>query len=143
MRDPLKSALAVQRRAAREGFDWPRTATFERLLWRKLQEEITELRAVRRQPRAALEELGDLLFMVVNVARYLDLDPSAALRAGNRKFLRRFGYILAHSAALPRRGDRRRLAAMERLWQDAKRREAGATPRPRGSRGPRYENPPG
>lgn len=136
-RDPLKEALRVQRAAARHGFDWPRTARWERALWGKLQEELGELRAARKQPAAAREELGDLLFMVVNVARFLGLDPAAALRAGNRKFQRRFAYILRHADTLPPAGDPRRLAAMERLWAEAKQRERAAIRRRRGNPGPR------
>lgn len=131
MKDPLTEALRLQRRAAKTGFDWPQSRHFERLLWRKLQEEILELRQVRRQPQAAQDELGDLLFMVVNVARYFGVDPVAALRSGNRKFSRRFDYILSHRDGLPRRGQRGRLAAMERLWREAKRKERAPIAPPR------------
>lgn len=128
MKDPLVEALRLQRRAAKTGFDWPHSPHYERVLWRKLQEEIRELREVRHQRKAAREELGDLLFMVVNVARYFGLDPVAALRAGNRKFSRRFSHILKHCASLPRRGHPQRLTVMERLWREAKQQEKAPIP---------------
>ena len=117
-KEPLRDALAMQRAAAREGFDWRRV----RDLWPKLAEEIDELRGART-PAQRREELGDLLFMLVNLARHLDVDPTSALRVANRKFTRRYAFIQRHSDQLPPRGDRRRLDAMEALWQEAKRRE--------------------
>src|SRR5690349_21648125 len=108
--DPLRRATAVQRAAARTGFDWPRD---DPALWAKLHEEIAELKAVaRRRPRAR-EELGDLLFMVVNLSRHLGVDAGAALAGAIRKFERRYAYIMARARSLPRKGDPRRLEAME------------------------------
>ena len=118
--DPLRRAAATQRSAARTGFDWP---AGDPALWRKLHEEIRELKAAGRDRAKAREELGDLLFMVVNLGRHLGVDAGAALAAAIRKFERRYAHVMRHARALPRKGDPRRLAAMERLWQDAKRRE--------------------
>ena len=120
-REPIRDALAMQRAAAREGFDWRRS----RDLWPKLAEEVDELRRARTDAERR-EEIGDLLFMLVNLARHLDVDPSIALGAANRKFSRRYAFIRRHLAELPPRGDRRRLDAMEALWQEAKRRERRA-----------------
>jgi len=118
--EPLRRAAAMQRRAARTGFDWPRG---DPALWRKLHEEIRELKAAARHRAKAREELGDLLFMVVNLGRHLKVDAGAALAAAVRKFERRYAHVMKHACSLPRKGDRSRLAAMERLWQEAKRRE--------------------
>lgn len=118
--DPLRRAKAVQRRAARQGFDWP---PGDPRVWRKLFEEIAELKAVARKPQQARAELGDLLFMVVNLSRHLKVDAGGALRDAIRKFERRYGYVMGHAGSLPRKGDLRRLIAMERLWQEAKRLE--------------------
>jgi uncharacterized protein YabN with tetrapyrrole methylase and pyrophosphatase domain len=120
-REPIAEALALQRAAAREGFDWRRA----RDLWPKLAEEVEELRAARSSAERR-EELGDLLFMLVNLARHLEVDPSRALHAANRKFMRRYAWIEKHVDTLPPKGDRRRLDAMEALWQDAKRKERRA-----------------
>jgi uncharacterized protein YabN with tetrapyrrole methylase and pyrophosphatase domain len=118
--DPLSRAGAVQRGAARTGFDWP---AGDPALWRKLHEEIRELKAAARDRARAREELGDLLFMVVNLGRHLKVDAGTALGAAVRKFERRYAHVMKHARSLPRKGDPRRLAAMERLWQEAKRRE--------------------
>jgi ATP diphosphatase len=118
--DPLRRAARVQRGAARTGFDWP---PGDPALWRKLHEEIAELKAVARHRTRAREELGDLLFMVVNLGRHLKVDAGAALAGAIRKFERRYAHVMKHARGLPPKGHPRRLAAMERLWQDAKRRE--------------------
>lgn len=116
--DPLTQALRLQRAAARQGFDWRHL----RELWEKLEEETHELRRARNR-RERAEELGDLLFMLVNLARHLGVQPSRALAAANRKFERRYAWIMRHRSRLPPLRDARRLEAMETLWQEAKRLE--------------------
>ncbi len=108
----------MQRAAAREGFDWRHTAE----LWAKLAEEIDELRAART-PAHRKEELGDLLFMLVNLARHLKIDPLQALAGANRKFTRRYAHVRADLESLPALRDPRRLDAMEARWQAAKAKE--------------------
>jgi XTP/dITP diphosphohydrolase/ATP diphosphatase len=107
-------------KAAKVGFDWPNADG----LFEKLQEEIAELQAelspiARSTSAAAEEELGDLLFTVVNLARHLKIDPESALRSSNTKFRNRFRAM--ESAA----GGRDALAArtqaeLEVLWNHAK-----------------------
>lgn len=118
--DALRRAMAVQRRAARQGFDWP---PGDPALWAKLHEEIGELRAVAGRRAKARGELGDLLFMVVNLSRHLGVDPGRALGEAVRKFERRYGHIMENARRLPRKGSPGRLGAMEALWQEAKRKE--------------------
>ena len=84
----LERAAKLQRRAARTGFDWPDKAGPRA----KIDEELAELDAESDHPRM-LEELGDLLFAVVNLARHLNIEPEAALREANRKFEQRFRTI--------------------------------------------------
>ena len=124
--EPLRRAAMVQRAAARQGFDWPER---DPRLWAKLAEEIGELKRARNDRRRATEELGDLLFMVVNLARHLRIDATGALAHAIGKFERRYAHVLAHARTLPPRGDPRRLDHMEELWQEAKRRERA---KPRG-----------
>lgn len=121
----LTRAAKLTRRAARVGFDWPDAAA----VLDKLEEEALELRAELNpgsQPpdHAALkDEVGDLLFVLANLARKLDLDPEECLRGANRKFERRFNYIeqsLVHKGKNPADVD---LDLMEALWQEAKRLE--------------------
>src|SRR5256885_1704357 len=84
----LERAAKLQRRAARFGFDWPDTIGPRA----KIDEELAELDAESEHPRM-LEELGDLLFAVVNLARHLNIEPEAALREANAKFEQRFRAI--------------------------------------------------
>lgn len=120
MNEPLNEALHLQRLAAEQGFDWRET----RELWDKLAEEIAELEAATQEGPARIEdELGDLLFMAVNLARHLGVDAGAALTAANAKFQRRYAHIQRHQHTLPPLGDPARLDAMEALWQAAKRAE--------------------
>jgi ATP diphosphatase len=84
----LERAAKLQRRAARVGFDWP-DASGPRA---KIDEELAELDAEADHDRK-LDELGDLLFAVVNLARHLNIEPEAALRQANRKFEQRFRSI--------------------------------------------------
>lgn len=125
--DAFDRALALQREAAAQGFDWSVIDD----LWAKLDEEIGELRAALDLDLTDRhEELGDLLFMVVNLARHLRLDPAQALADAVAKFERRYARIRANLDTLPPLGDPARLAAMEALWQQAKAEEKAAARRP-------------
>lgn len=118
--EPLREAWRLQRDAAALGFDWRHLDE----LWDKLAEEVAELQVAAGQGHdAAEDELGDLLFMAVNLARHLRVDPAAALARANAKFVRRFAHISAQLEKLPPIGDAGRLDAMEALWQEAKRLE--------------------
>jgi MazG family protein len=87
----LKRAQKLGERASRVGFDWP-TADGA---WQKIEEELQELRGAQSNAdqNAIAEELGDLLFAVVNLARHLDVDAEQALTSANRKFSGRFRSI--------------------------------------------------
>jgi len=109
----LLRAEKLQKRAARTGFDWPDPSGARA----KIDEELAEVEAAAT-PRDIEEEIGDLLFAVVNWARKLGVDPEAALRAGNTKFERRFKAMEAEAGdAFPTLG----LDAQEALWQRVKR----------------------
>jgi len=114
----LKRAQKLQKRAARAGFDWPE---IEPVL-EKVEEEIQELKvAIRQNDRAStFEEMGDLMFSYVNLARHLDVDAEEALRACNQKFEKRFGYIEKTLEASGRKIQACSLNELERLWQQAK-----------------------
>ena len=124
-KDPDKSALAgvalalpaleraakLQRRAARTGFDWPDVSGPRA----KIDEELAEVETATSDAERE-EEVGDLLFAVVNWARKLNIDPEAALRAANAKFERRFKAMEAADAKFSERS----LDEQEALWQRAK-----------------------
>jgi tetrapyrrole methylase family protein/MazG family protein len=112
----LAYAAKVQRKAASVGFDWD---DVEGAL-PKIGEEAAELAAVRDDVVAATDELGDLLFAVVNVARHLDVDPEAALRAATAKFRRRFEAMEALAATRGPSLDALDLAALDALWDEVK-----------------------
>lgn len=122
----LSRAAKLQKRAARVGFDWQDW----RDVMNKMAEEQAELvEAIERgDPEHIADELGDLLFCGVNLARFLDVDPETALRACNRKFERRFGFIERALAAQGRRPEQASLAEMDALWADAKAEEKAARP---------------
>ena len=114
----LVLAYQLTRRASKVGFDWP---DIQGVL-KKLDEELTEFReALRhRDQERAQEELGDLLFVLANVARFLQINPEQALRKTIQKFISRFRYV---EASLKERGKSLRqssLFEMDRLWEEAK-----------------------
>lgn len=114
----LTRAAKLTRRAARVGFDWPDAAS----VLDKLEEEAAELRAElpAATPARLSDELGDILFVVANLARKLGLDPEATLSAANAKFTRRFEAVEATLAARGRAPADATLAEMEEAWQAAK-----------------------
>lgn len=111
---PLHRAYQMQRLAARVGFDWSDISG----VYKKLEEEIAELKeAVERKKRAhIIEELGDLLFSVVNVARFVKVDPAYALELTNAKFIRRFRAVEDEIVASGRRMKDCTLAEMDAIW---------------------------
>jgi len=138
----LMEAYKISSRVAHVGFDWPNIEG----LFDKLHEETEELKQNLReypepgpQPQSSGEvasargvkvpeelrvrledEVGDLLFVLVNIARYLSLDPESALRKTNRKFRRRFEYLEERLRAQGRKPQNASLAEMESLWQESK-----------------------
>ena len=109
----LERAAKLQKRAARTGFDWPDSEGPKA----KIHEELEEI--AHAPPDMVEEEVGDLLFAVVNFARHLKIDPEEALRKANRKFEKRFRAIeVAPSFSTLS------LDEMEALWLDAKRRQS-------------------
>jgi nucleoside triphosphate diphosphatase len=143
----MLEAHKLSSRAAQAGFDWPDVEG----LFDKLREETEELReqlkefpaptprpqgrgvagsgrtAVPEQLQARLEEeVGDLFFVLVNVARYLSVDPESALRRSNRKFKRRFQWMEDRLHASGRAADQASMEELEALWQQAKAHEKAA-----------------
>ena len=112
-------ARGLSKAAAKAGFDWEK---FEDL-GEKLTEEFREIAAAAQDggPRRVEDEVGDLLFTAVNVARYLKVDPETALKRANAKFRERFGSIEKSLAARGRSFEEAGLDEMEELWQRAKR----------------------
>jgi len=141
----LMEAYKLSSRAARVGFDWPEVEG----LFEKLAEETLELReelktapvsgppgkgiAGSGKPQVSAElrermegEVGDLFFVLVNIARYLSLDPESALRKTNRKFKRRFQWMEERLRASGRGPEQASMDELEKLWQEAKTQERTA-----------------
>lgn len=120
----LMRAVKLQKRAARVGFDWPDVGQ----VLDKVAEEAREVVEARDSltPEALSEEIGDLLFVLANVARHLDVDPEAALRHANAKFIRRFEGIERRLAAMGKRPEDCDLAEMDALWDAEKAAEKAA-----------------
>ena len=114
----LTRAVKLQKRAARVGFDWP---DVEQVL-DKIREEIDELKAAESAAHRH-EEFGDVMFVMANLARHLNIDPEQALRDANQKFTRRFNGIedkLQQDGRTPPQSD---LAEMDALWEAVKQEE--------------------
>ena len=117
----LVEAQQITSRAATAGFDWSDASQ----VLEKLREELSEFDAARAtgSPDQIEDELGDLLFVLVNLARFVKVDPEQALRRTNAKFRRRFGYVeekLTERGSSPGTSN---IEEMESLWQQAKSRE--------------------
>jgi len=117
----MTRSLKLQQRAARVGFDWKDTA----LVFDKVDEELAELKAEIAKGNAETieEELGDVFFVLVNVAKHLKVDPEHALRRTNEKFERRFQYIEKSLKQAGRKIQETSLDEMEKLWLAAKKEE--------------------
>jgi len=114
----LLRADKIQQRAARVGFDWPDAQP----VWDKLAEEITEVHeAVANNDASAVEdEIGDLLFTVVNLARHLNIDPEVSLTRSTAKFEKRFRRVEQLAAKQNSQMNEMDLAALDALWNRAK-----------------------
>jgi len=144
----LLEAHKLSSRAAHVGFDWPEMAG----LFEKLEEEVTELKdelqhlpsavqpvargvagsgkpQVPEELRSRLEEeVGDMFFVLVNIARYLSLDPESALKKTNRKFKRRFQWMEEQLRTNGRTPQQATMDELESLWQQAKQQEQDLAP---------------
>jgi tetrapyrrole methylase family protein/MazG family protein/ATP diphosphatase len=122
----LTRAVKLSKRAATVGFVWP---TVEDVVG-KLHEEVGELieEVQAGDLEKARHELGDVLFVVANLARTLDIDPEDAIRYTNAKFVRRFKYIEAQLRARGKAPDQSDLAEMDALWEEVKAKERAGAP---------------
>ncbi len=118
---PLERAYRIQKKAAKVGFDWTKAED----VWAKAREELDEARAACEEAdHEELErELGDLLFSVVNVARFLKVDPEVALHRTVEKFCSRFRHVEREMAAKGLELSAERLSDMDALWNEAKSKE--------------------
>jgi len=114
----LLMAQKAQAKAARVGFDWADISG----PWAKVEEELLELRNAQTQEEKS-EELGDLLFAIVNLSRFLEVDAEDAMRQSVRKFINRFDYIEENLQKQGKSWDETSLVQMDELWDEAKAKE--------------------
>ena len=122
---PMDRAYALQKKAAKAGFDWPdKEGVID-----KIMEELDEVRAViNREQKAESEynrqelegELGDLLFAVINLCRFLKVEPSVALRRTNSKFVDRFKFVEKRMKETEQEMTKENLNIMDKFWEEAK-----------------------
>ena len=117
----LMRAVKLQKRAARVGFDWPDIS----MVVDKIVEEARELSEAQTEhdPDHLVEEYGDLLFVIANLGRHLNIDPEEALRQANSKFTRRFRFIEAELTKRGKSPEQSDLDEMDALWNAAKAQE--------------------
>lgn len=117
----LTRAVKLQKKASAVGFDW----NDPRAVLAKLREEILEVEEAfdKKDASAIKDEIGDMLFVIANLARHADIEPEAALEGTNAKFMRRFAHIEARLAAQERSLEGAGLEEMDALWNEAKRLE--------------------
>jgi tetrapyrrole methylase family protein/MazG family protein len=118
----LARAQSITRRASHLGFDWPKIEP----VWEKIEEEIEELKnaASSGDKTRTGEELGDLLFSIVNLARFLDVEAEEALAGTIDRFTRRFHYIETKLHEANKSVDQSSLEEMDRFWEEAKKIES-------------------
>jgi XTP/dITP diphosphohydrolase len=121
----LMKALQLQQKAGNAGFDWQKSSEGKQQVWEKLEEEMSEFKEVyereKEDPERLAEEYGDILFTLVNIGRFLDLQAEEALRLTNKKFRRRFQYIEEQIKESGGTLEEASLEEMESYWQEAKR----------------------
>ncbi|MFQ5431564.1 MAG: nucleoside triphosphate pyrophosphohydrolase [Nitrospinota bacterium] len=110
----LIRAKRIQERAARVGFDWPKTED----VWKKVEEEWEELQQARKNNdhENIVEEIGDMLIAIVNLGRFIDVDADDALKKSINKFIRRFGAIEKHFSENDKNITTATLGEMEEIW---------------------------
>ncbi len=123
---PLERSAQLQKKAAKVGFDWPGPEP----VWDKIDEELQELREALASGdgRHVEEEVGDLLFSVVNLSRLLKVSPETALHGTNAKFERRFREVEKRCAALGLAPADAGLDLLDKLWNEVKAQEDGSAP---------------
>ena len=116
--DVVETAISIQRRTSETGFDWDDVSGITGKIREELREIEHEIETGNHE--GIKEEAGDLIFSVINLCRYLDLDPRQSLDLTNRKFMRRYLYVerrLSHDTAAPGES---KLERMERYWEESK-----------------------
>lgn len=119
----LSRAAKIQKRVAQVGFDWPELNQVTDKIQEEIAEVMAEVNAKNVQPERIFDEVGDLLFAVVNFARHLNIDPEQALRSGNKKFEQRFRQVEKLAENSQKTIQEHSLDELEDYWQQIKKSE--------------------
>jgi len=117
---PMDRSFALQKKAAKAGFDWQDTDGVIAKIKEELEEVQEQLTIIKEQREAVEEELGDLLFSVINLCRFLKTDPSVALHRTNVKFLKRFKFVEKRMKETGQEMNKENLDIMDAFWETAK-----------------------
>ncbi|MBN1301709.1 MAG: nucleoside triphosphate pyrophosphohydrolase [Melioribacteraceae bacterium] len=114
----LHKSFRLQEKAAKVGFDWEKKED----VWKKVEEEIRELQAEEKKGESEKleEEMGDLLFSIVNYSRFIGINPENALRRTNEKFVRRFNYVESKLKENGKNISESNLEEMDKYWEESK-----------------------
>lgn len=114
----LHRAFRIQEKASKVGFDWDK----KEKVWDKVKEEINEFEQISQtnDSQKIEEELGDLLFSIVNYTRFIGINPENSLRTTNEKFIKRFAYIESKLEEMGKRVTDSNLSEMDNLWEESK-----------------------
>ena len=115
----LLKAWKVSKKAAREGFEWEKEAD----IWKSLNSELSEFKAVLKNKRKRVDEFGDVLFTIVNIARWYKLDPEDSLNMATRKFISRYKKVESKVKSLKKQTKDLSYSELDRLWKLAKKSE--------------------
>ena len=118
---PLERSFKLQKKASKVGFDWDDSAGVKKKVVEELQELIDAIESESETGEKEEEELGDILFSLVNLSRFLDIDPAVALHKTNQKFVSRFRYIEDRMREDGMELSKEHFDTMDRLWEEAKR----------------------
>ncbi|MDR8524636.1 MULTISPECIES: nucleoside triphosphate pyrophosphohydrolase [Shewanella] len=120
----LSRSIKIQKRVARVGFDWAELEPVVAKIHEEIDEVLYEVQQETIEPKKVQDEMGDLLFAVVNLARHLGVEPEQALRQANQKFERRFRGVEAYAQADGRAMTEHSLAELDGYWDKVKQDEA-------------------
>ena len=116
---PIQKSKEIQKEASKKNFDWDSTED----VFEKVYEELNELKSIQHKKDQAKEELGDLFFILINLARHLQIDPDIAIESANQKFMRRFLKLEEIAKKRNQNIENANIDDLDELWEEVKRGE--------------------
>ena len=116
---PIQKSKEIQKEASKKNFDWDSTED----VFEKVYEELNELKSIQHKKDQAKEELGDLFFVLINLAKHLQIDPDIAIESANQKFMRRFLKLEEIAKKRNQNIENANIDDLDKLWEEVKRGE--------------------